>query len=157
MFSFLPPSSLHIKPQTIKMAELATTESVHGSVSHINQSLLELLSQQWPGGWRLHPKLIYFNNAQDKARKQLLLYNKLINNGNPEEFAQAEVNDLKLGDTVSDGVRSLKQSGSILLLSGLAEKDLEHKRDGQDHVILLFLKNRTVSLYSIYLLIYICC
>ncbi|KFY68777.1 hypothetical protein V496_00802 [Pseudogymnoascus sp. VKM F-4515 (FW-2607)] len=118
-----------------------------GSIQAINTFLTQISSQPWPQQWKLHPALVQFNDAKDKERKGVICFNQLKETLT-EEQAQAEVDDFLKADTISSGLRSLKQSGSILVLSGYADKDLQHKEKPKDHVVLLFLKNRTLYIYD---------
>jgi len=99
--------------------------------------------------WRVHPRVVEFNNAKDRNKKMTLLHNKLVHEGLPIDAAQSQVNELKEADILSIGIKSLKQSGSVLMLCGDWEKDLEQAKSSEEavkHIVLLFLKDQKVSI-----------
>jgi hypothetical protein len=67
---------------------------------------------------------VEFNDTNDRQRKITLLCNKLIAKGLPEDAAQAQSEELADASTLSVGIKSLKQSGLVLMLARLEEKDL---------------------------------
>jgi hypothetical protein len=67
---------------------------------------------------------VEFNDANDRQRKITLLCNKLISKGLPKDAAQAQSEELANANTLSVGIKSLKQSGLVLMLAKLEEKDL---------------------------------
>jgi hypothetical protein len=115
----------------------------------------EFLAQVRIPNFRIHPKLVEFNDAKDRQRKITLLRNKLVAKGLPEDAAQTQSEELADADTLSVSIKSLTQKGSVLMLAGLEEKDLEQSLSSSDattHVMLVFLKERKVSLYSIFII-----
>ena len=115
----------------------------------------EFLAQVRIPNFRIHPKLVEFNDAKDRQRKITQLRNKLVAEGLPEDAAQTQSEELADADILSVGIRSLTQKGSVLMLAGLEEKDLEQNLSSSDattHVMLVFLKERKVSLYSIFII-----
>jgi hypothetical protein len=68
---------------------------------------------------------VEFNDTKDQQRKITLLCNKLIAKGLLEDVAQTQSKELADADTLSVGIKSLTQKGSVLMLAGLEEKDLE--------------------------------
>jgi hypothetical protein len=74
--------------------------------------------------FRIYPRLVEFNDANDRQRKITLFRNKLIAEGLPEDAAQTQSEELADADTLSVGIKSLKQSGLVLMLARLEEKDL---------------------------------
>jgi hypothetical protein len=114
----------------------------------------EFLGQVSIPNFRIHPRLVEFNDANDRQRKITLLRNKLIAKGLPEDAAQTQSEELADADTLSVGIKSLKQSGSVLMLAGLEEKDLQQRLSAEatTHVMLVFLKEKKVSnLFTLYL------
>ena len=78
-----------------------------------------------------------------------LLRNKLVCEGLPVDAAQSQVDELKEADVLSIGIKSLKQSGSVLMLCRDWEKDLEQAKSSEDavkHIVLLFLKDQKASI-----------
>jgi ribosomal protein S1 len=117
----------------------------------------EFLAQVRIPNFRVHPKLVEFNDAKDRQRKITLLHNKLIAKGLPEDAAQSQSEELANADTLSVGITSLTQKGLVLMLAGLDEKDLQQNLSSSDsttHVMLVFLKERKVSIlfYSIFII-----
>jgi hypothetical protein len=114
----------------------------------------EFLTQVRIPNFRIHPKLVEFNDAKDRQRKITLLRNKLIAEGLPEDAAQSQSEELADADTISVGIRSLTQKGSVLMLAGLEQKDFGlglSLEEATTHVMLVFLKERKVSnLSSLY-------
>lgn len=119
-----------------------------------NKQYNTFLSQLSIPGWKVHPKLVEFNNPPDRERKATLLTNKYKKDMTAEQWDEWKetvailVEDLKLGDIVNNGVLSMRQSGSIVMVCGDWEKDLaqELKPDeNRQHVVLAFLKDRQVS------------
>jgi hypothetical protein len=107
----------------------------------------EFLAQVRIPNFRIHPRLVEFNDTKDRQRKITLLRNKLIAEGLPEDAAQTQSEELADADTLSVGIKSLTQKGSVLMLAGLEEKDLEQKLSSEatTHVMLVFLKEKKVS------------
>jgi hypothetical protein len=106
----------------------------------------EFLAQVCIPNFRIHPRLVEFNNAKDRERKTTLLRNKLIAKGLPEDAAQTQSEELADADTLSVGIKSLTQKGSVLMLARLEEKDLRQKlsAEANTHVMLVFLKEKKV-------------
>jgi hypothetical protein len=107
----------------------------------------EFLAQVRIPNFRIHPRLVEFNNTKDRQRKITLLCNKLIAKGLPEDAAQTQSEELANADTLSVGIKLLTQKGSVLMLARLEEKDLEQKLSSEatTHVMLVFLKEKKVS------------
>ena len=108
----------------------------------------EFLAQVHIPNWVIHKKLVEFNDAKDKDRKITLLRNKLISEGLPEDAAINQSNEIADGDLVQNGIKSMKQSGSILMVCGIDQKDLAQVKtleDATKHVQLMFLKDRKVN------------
>ena len=140
------------------MKPSSTTEAINQFLSSINIS-----------GWRVHPKIVEFNDPDDRERKATIYSNRLQT---PKETPTSKsskssqkkkplspetieflVDDFKLGDVVSNGAKSMKQTGSIVMVAGDWERDLEQELDlesNYSHVVVVFLKNRQVS--TIYIL-----
>ena len=77
-----------------------------------------------------------------------LLRNKLISEGLPEDAAQSQSEELADADTLSVGIKSLTQKGSVLMLAGLERKNLWQELSSEEattHVMLVFLKERKVG------------
>jgi hypothetical protein len=114
----------------------------------------EFLAQVRIPNFRIHPKLVEFNDAKDRQRKITLLRNKLIAEGLPEDAARNQSEELADADTLSVGITSLTQKGSVLMLAGLEQKDFKQELSSEEattHVMLVFLKERKVSnLSSLY-------
>jgi hypothetical protein len=107
----------------------------------------EFLAQVCIPNFCIHLRLVEFNDTKDRQRKITLLCNKLIAEGFPEDVAQTQSEELADADTLSVGIKSLTQKGSVLMLAGLEEKDLEQKLSSEatTHVMLVFLKEKKVS------------
>ena len=85
------------------------------SVQDINAFLASL---QIPG-WRIHPKLVEYNDAADCKRKITLLINKKtedpdVDSGVLEWYRE----DMSAGDTIANSITSMQQSSSIAMLCG---------------------------------------
>ena len=116
----------------------------------------EFLAQVRILNFRIHPRLVEFNDAKDRQRKVTLYYNKLIAEGRPQDIAQCESEILADADVLSVSIKLLTQKGLILMLARQEEKDLEQKLSSEaaSHVMLVFLKERKVSnlfILSLYL------
>jgi hypothetical protein len=112
----------------------------------------EFLAQVRIPNFRVHPRLVEFNDAKDRQRKITLLRNKLIAEGLPEDAAQSQSEELADADTLSVGIISLTQKGSVLMLAGLEHKDIHQELSSEEattHVMLVFLKERRVSNLSL--------
>lgn len=122
---------------------MASKLKPNATIADIN----EFLGQVSIPNFRIHPRLVEFNDANDRQRKITILCNKLIAEGLPEDAAQAQSEELADADTLSVGIKSLKQSGSVLMLAGLEEKDLQQSLSAEatTHVMLVFLKEKKVS------------
>ncbi len=119
----------------------------NASTAQIN----EFLEQLRIPGWVVHPKLVEFNNAKDQERKITLLCNKLVEEGFPEDAAINQSKELADADIIQVGIQSMRQSGSILMVCGIDEKDLEQTKSSEEstrHVQLVFLKEKKVNLIS---------
>ena len=100
--------------------------------------------------WRIHPKLVEYNDAADCKWKITLLINKKktedpdVDSGVLEWYRE----DMSAGDTIANSITSMRQSSSIAMLCGDWQKDLAQEMPlgtNFQHVILVFLKNRQVS------------
>jgi hypothetical protein len=108
----------------------------------------EFLAQVRIPNFHIHSKLVEFNDAKDRQRKITLLCNKLISEGLPEDAAQSQSEELADADTLSVGIKSLTQKGSVLMLAGLERKNLWQELSSEEattHVMLVFLKERKVG------------
>jgi hypothetical protein len=107
----------------------------------------EFLAQVCISNFRIHPRLVEFNNTKDRQCKITFLCNKLIAKSLPEDVAQTQSEELADANTLSVGIKSLTQKGSVLMLARLEEKDLEQKLSSEatTHVMLVFLKEKKVS------------
>ena len=117
------------------------------SIAEINDFLASVTIE----GWTVHPKLVEFNNRQDRERKAGQLYNQYKAAEDPldEEAIRFEVDDLRKGDIVENGRKSLKQKGGIVMVSGPSSKGFQEaiKIEGKlTHVALVLLKNRVVRM-----------
>ena len=114
----------------------------------------EFLAQVRIPNFRIHPKLVEFNDAKDRQRKITFLRNKLIAEGLPEDAAQSQSEELADADILSVGIKSLTQKGLVLMLAGLEQKDFGlglSSEEATTHVMLVFLKERKVgNLSSLY-------
>jgi hypothetical protein len=122
---------------------MASTLKPNTTTANIN----EFLSQVCIPNFYIHSKLVEFNDTNNQQRKIILLCNKLITKRLPKDAAQAQSKELANADTLSVGIKSLKQSGSVLMLAGLEEKDLQQTlpAEATTHVMLVFLKEKKVS------------
>ena len=85
----------------------------------------EFLMQVRIPNFRIHLRLVEFNDTKDSQCKITLLCNKLIAKGLPKDAAQTQSEELADANTLSVGIKSLTQKGLVLMLAGLEEKDLE--------------------------------
>jgi hypothetical protein len=118
--------------------------------SSLALQIFEFLQQVSISNWRVHSKIVEFNDVEDRKKKMTLLRNKLIAKGLPEAAANEQAEELKDADTLSWGIKSLKQKGSIVMCCGDWEKDLQQAKSTTDalkHVVLVFLKEKQVSSY----------
>jgi hypothetical protein len=109
-------------------------------------------------GWKVHPKIVEFNNARDRQKKIALLHSKLEKVGAANHVIQNQTKELYDADILPNAIKSLKQSGSVLMLCGDWERDLQQSKSPNEqlrHVVLVFLKEKTVSayLYSFYFIL----
>ena len=119
---------------------------------HSTAKINEFLAQVRIPNFRIHPKLVEFNDAKDQQRKITLLRNKLIAKGLPKDAAQSQSEELVDANTLSVGIKSLTQKGLVLMLARLEQKDLEQSfllEEATTHVMLVFLKERKVSNLSL--------
>ena len=150
-------------PSTSSSATISTTMlSFQNNPNATTQDINKFLSQIQIPGWRVHPKLVEFNDPADRDRKASLLYNKYkkkVSEPDSEleweevkETVELVLEDLKQADIVSRGVLSMRQSGSIVMVSGDWERDLAQELGPEEniaHVVLIFLKNRQVRTSSL--------
>ena len=122
---------------------MASKLKPNATTAEINEFLVQVCIPNF----RIYPSLVEFNATKDRQRKITLLRNKLIAEGLPEDAAQTQSEELADADTLSDSIKSLTQKGSVLMLAGLEEKDLEQKLSSEatTHVMLVFLKKKKVS------------
>ena len=115
------------------------------------QDINTFLASLQISGWRIHPKLVEYNDTADRKRKITLLINKKktedpdVDSGVLEWYRE----DMSAGDTIANGITSMRQSGSVAMLCGDWQKDLAQEMPlgtNIQHVILVFLKNRQVSI-----------
>jgi hypothetical protein len=114
-------------------------------------------------GLNVHPRLVEFNNTADRRRKVAAYTKQLRDGGMSPEDAAVEVAGLKAAHTLSFGIRSMKQSGSVVMLAAVEEEEgCEDKADSGEveylisradfatktHVVLYFLKDKVVSASS---------
>ena len=66
--------------------------------------------------WKVHPKLIEFNDAADWQKKIALLCSKGEKAEIEEHVIQNQVDDIANADVLSNSIKSLKQSRSVLIL-----------------------------------------
>jgi hypothetical protein len=111
-------------------------------------------------GLNVHPRLVEFNDTGDRKRKIVAYTKQLRAGGMSEEDAVVEVAGLKAADTLSFGIRSMKQSGSVVMLAAVEkEESCEDKAESgylvgradfatKTHVVLYFLKHKVVSARS---------
>jgi len=162
-FTFTSPTTFaNYTSSPSSSATISTTMlSFQNHPNATTQDINKFLSQIQIPGWRVHPKLVEFNDPADRDRKVSLLYNKYkkavskapeLQWEEVEETVELVLDDLKQADIISSGVLSMRQSGSIAMICGDWERDLTHKlgpEENTDHVVLIFLKNRQVRiLYS---------
>ena len=101
-------------------------------------------------GWRVHPRIVEFNNDADRQKRITLLGSQLEKAGVDELVIQNQIEELCAADILSNGIKSLRQSGSILMLGGDWERDLQQTKAPNDqlrHVVLVFLKEKKVRSY----------
>ena len=137
------PKAATTKQDRANSKDILPTSSF-GTTAEVNT----FLAQVRIPNFCIHPRLVEFNNAKDRQRKITLRRNKLIAEGLPENAAQTQSEELADADTISVGIQSLTQKGSVLMLAGLEKKDLQQKlstSDATTHVMLVFLKERKVS------------
>jgi hypothetical protein len=109
-------------------------------------------------GWRVHARIVEFNNNADRQKRITLLSSQLEKAGADELVIQNQIEELRAADILSNGIKSLRQSGSILMLSGDWERDLQQTKAPNDqlrHVVLVFLKEKKVSSYQVSFLSFI--
>jgi len=121
---------------------MASKLKPNATTANINEFLVQVRIPNF----RIHLRLVEFNDSKDRQRKITLLRNKLIAEGLPEDAAQTQSKELADADTLSVSIKSLTQKGSALMLAGLEEKDLEQKLslEATTHVMLVFLKEKKV-------------
>jgi hypothetical protein len=98
-------------------------------------------------GWRVHSRIVEFNNDADRQKRIALLSSQLEKVGADELVIQNQIEELRDADILSNSIKSLRQSGSILMLSGDWERDLQQTKALNDqlrHVVLVFLRERKV-------------
>jgi hypothetical protein len=111
------------------------------------QDINAVLTKTSIQGWNVHSRMVEFNDKDDKMKKMSIFTNKLKATNNPQDIINLLVKEAFDGDTISEGLKSMKQKGSIVMLSGDWEKDLGNEVSLDEkklHVHLLFLKERKV-------------
>ena len=101
-------------------------------------------------GWRVYPKIVEFNDATYRQTTIALLHSKLKKAGVDELVIQNQVEELCARDILSNSIKSLWQSGSILMLGRDWERDLQQTKAPNNqlrHVVLVFLKEKKVRSY----------
>jgi hypothetical protein len=108
-------------------------------------------------GLNVHPRLVEFNDAADRKRKVVAYTKQLWDRGMSQEDAVVEV---RAADTLSFRIRSMKQSGSVVMLAAVEkEESCEDEAESgylvsradfvtKTHVVLYFLKYKVVSARS---------
>jgi hypothetical protein len=114
-----PHSSLFSTPKAMSLELTALKPSA--LVSNIN---LFLSNINIPG-WRVHLRIVEFNNDADRQKRITLLSSQLEKAGVDELVIQSQIEELCTADILSNGIKSLRQSGSILMLGGDWERDLQ--------------------------------
>jgi hypothetical protein len=132
---------------------MASPLKPNATTAEINEFLVQVCIPNF----RVHLRLVEFNDAKDKQRKITLLRNKLIAEGLPKDAAQNQSEELANTNTISVSITSLTQKGLVLMLARLEEKDLQQNLSSSDsttNVMLVFLKERKVSIlfYSIFII-----
>lgn len=98
--------------------------------------------------WQVCPWVVEFNDSQDKTKKKAIFANKLKEAAFDQDTIAMLVKDaFDGGATISEGLKGMKQGGSVVMISGDWTKDLANKdslNDKKLHVQLLFLKQRMV-------------
>ena len=160
-FTFTSPTTFAnytSSPSPSSSATISTTMlSFQNHPNATTQDINKFLSQMQIPGWRVHPKLVEFNDPADRDRKASLLYNKYKKTASKpgsglewedvKETVELVLEDLKQADIISSGVHSMRQSGSIAMICGDWERDLAQElgpEENIDHIVLVFLKNRQV-------------
>src|SRR5579871_1265731 len=95
-----------------KPSTMASKLKPNATTTQIN----EFLAQVRIPKFRIHLRLVEFNNAKDQQRKVTLYYNKLIAKGHLEDVAQCESEAFANANVLSVSIKSLTQKGSILML-----------------------------------------
>jgi hypothetical protein len=114
------------------------------------QDLATLLASLHIPEWKIHHKLIEYNDVADRERKISLLINK-VKSSDPnvdDDLLDWYRQDMMAGDTIGNGITSMRQSGSIAMLCSDWEKNLAQDIPlGQNllHVSLVFFKNNKAS------------
>jgi hypothetical protein len=113
------PSNFFSTSKTMSLA--LTTLKPSAPISDINL----FLSNVNILGWRVHPKIVEFNDATHRQTTIALLHSKLEKVGVDKLVIQNQIEELCAGDILLNGIKSLRQSGSILMLGGDWEWDLQ--------------------------------
>ncbi|KFY94623.1 hypothetical protein V500_03132 [Pseudogymnoascus sp. VKM F-4518 (FW-2643)] len=102
-------------------------------------------------GWHVHPRIVEFNDKADKSKKMATYTNKMKAAGYDQQTIDMLVGESLEGDTISEGVKGMKQKGTVALLSGDWERSVGNPASPGEkklHVQLLFLKERKVYIYD---------
>ncbi|KFY57249.1 hypothetical protein V496_06485 [Pseudogymnoascus sp. VKM F-4515 (FW-2607)] len=102
--------------------------------------------------WQVCPWVVEFNDSRNKTKKMAIFANKLKAAIFDQDTIEMLVKDaFDGGATISEGLKGIRQTGSVAMISGDWMKDLANK-DSLDkkklHVQLLFLKERIVYIYD---------
>ena len=163
-FTFTSPTTFaNYTSSPSSSATISTTMlSFQNHPNATTQDINKFLSQIQIPGWRVHPKLVEFNDPADRDRKASLLYNKYKKTASKpdpglewedvKETVELVLEDVKQADIISSGVHSMRQSGSIAMICGDWERDLAQElgpEENIDHIVLVFLKNRQVRTHAL--------
>ncbi|OBT72923.1 hypothetical protein VF21_07784 [Pseudogymnoascus sp. 05NY08] len=99
---------------------------------------------------QVYPWVVEFNDSQDKTKKKAIFANKLKAANFDEDTVKMLVKEsFDGGATISEGLKGMKQGGSVVIISRDFKKDLANTASLNEkklHVQLLFLKERKVML-----------
>lgn len=108
--------------------------------------------------WQVCPWVVEFNDSQDKTKKKAIFANKLKAANFDKDTVEMLVKEsFDGGATISEGLKGMKQSGSVVMISGDFKKDLANTTSLDEkklHVQLLFLKERKVRYLLLLSLLY---
>ena len=146
--SLILTSFLQLLP--IKMSYLSPT----ASLTEINSVLAKFNIPSW----QVCPWVVEFNDSQDKTKKKAIFANKLKAANFDKDTVEMLVKEsFDGGATISEGLKGMKQSGSVVMISGDFKKDLANTTSLDEkklHVQLLFLKERKVRYLLLLSLLY---